>query len=72
MKLTINERVDLLGTAKALNPILGDLFQNPMEITTDDLWKEVEAAWDAKRAENERYQSYIDKLGMLLCFPQQP
>lgn len=69
MKLTTNERADLFGGARSLHPSLGAAFQNPMELTPEDIQQEIDATRRLKQQEMDRYQRYIDKLGMLLCFP---
>lgn len=49
---------------------LGAPFQNEVDLTSEDLWREISAARTLMYAEIKKYQDYIDNLGALLCFPQ--
>lgn len=70
MKLNTNDQADFFNTARALSPHLGDLFQNPMELTTEMIQKEIDETRRLQKQEQERYETYIWKLGELLCFPE--
>ncbi len=70
MKFDDNDRTDLLVSAKMLNPTLGEVFRYPLELDTEDIQREIDRARSLKKQEADRYQQYIDRLGMLLCFPE--
>lgn len=70
MILKTNDRADLFGAAKSLNPILGDIFQNPMELTTEIIQREIDQTRSLLKKEQARYNAYIFKLGDLICFPE--
>lgn len=68
MKLGENRRRELFDKARSLHPMLGDVFQNEMDIISKDLNYEIDKARRAKQEQAASYQRYIDELGMLLCF----
>ena len=70
MKLNNADRADFFGVARAVSPLLGDLFQNHMELTTEIIQKEIDETRSLKKIETDRYDTYIWKLGELLCFPE--
>ena len=72
MRLTSGERVNYFEMGRVLGPNLGTLFQNPMDITPEDLNHEIDLAYKVRSFEMARHQKYLDLLGHLLCFPDLP
>jgi len=70
MKLNTADRADFFGTGRALSPLLGDAFQNPMDLTTKDIQREIDATRKLLDEQKKLYTAYIWKLGDLLCFPE--
>ena len=48
MKLTDQSRQELFQKAKSINPLLGDLFQNPIDIQNKDLNVEIKSVVQVK------------------------
>lgn len=71
MKLTDERRKELFEQARALSPELGDLFQNPMDLTEDDILAEIDRYYRKKNEEHRRWETYKWTLGEMLCFPEQ-
>lgn len=70
MKLYANDRADFFSTARALSPLLGAPFQNPMDLTTEDIQKEINSTRKLLDEQKKLYTAYIWKLGDLICFPE--
>ena len=70
MKLNTTDRADFFSTARNLSPTLGDLFQNPMYLTSGDIQTEIDATYKLLAEQKKLYNAYIFKLGDLICFPE--
>lgn len=71
MKLDDELRCKLFAIARKLHPDLGDLFQNPMNITSEDLQQEIDEQYRLRANELKRWQAYHNALGVMLCFPDE-
>lgn len=70
MRFKEKYRAELFEMARSLSPLLGTLFQNPMDISDEDLNQELERVRRQQRLEEDRFQTYADHLGTALCFPE--
>lgn len=71
MKFKDDYRAELFGMARGLSPLLGDIFQNPMDVTFEDIDREIKAARIARQQEMDQFQRYLNQLGNAYCFPDQ-
>lgn len=69
MKFNDEYREKMFYQARELSPLLGSLFQNPMELTPNDLEEEIQRARQTLNQEHAKYEKYIAVLGTALCFP---
>lgn len=70
MILSSNNRADFFGSAYNLSPMLGKLFQNPTDLTTEEIQKEIDDTRKLLEHQKKTHNDYIWKLGELLCFPE--
>jgi hypothetical protein len=62
MILDTMTRAKLFGKALALNPFLGAIFQNPMEITPEMILEEINEVRRLRDQEHERFSNYLVSL----------
>lgn len=70
MKLKSATRLNLFNRARKLSGELGDLFQNEIELSEEDIQKEIDHVRRLRAAAIKQHEDYIWELGDLLCFPE--
>ncbi len=65
MKLRSGQRANLWGLGSQLNGMLGAPFQNPMDLTVEDIEDEITLAQITAMNEMERFLRYINELKKL-------
>lgn len=65
MKLSSGQRANLWGFGSQLNGMLGAPFQNPMDLTVEDVEDEITLVHITAINEMERYLRYINELKKL-------
>ena len=66
MKLTDTARGQLFNQARVLDPTLGDVFQNSMEVSEQDLRQEITRSQRIAIAKVERHKQYEASLRTLI------
>ena len=69
-----NERDHLFKVARDLSDKLGGPFEassQPCQMTSDDLFAEIDRARKAQQEASKKFNRYIGHLGMMICFPDE-
>ena len=70
MNISNTKRVSMFNNGRKLDPILGNLFQNEMDMSPEDIQIEIDEARKVLKYQKDKFNNYIGELGMMLCFPE--